>query len=170
MTGQPRRVERMASSADGWETWRFLPARGLNRFYPSGLWTVTATAKAADGSTVTRHTTFQLRRATRLTSAHVSKIRGQKAVRLSGELDRVDPAGYSDYAAFAGTKVEIMHRKPNGVVWTKVGTATTGRDGGFARVIPNRARGWWQLRFPGNKHYAPGWGPAVHIAGQKKGH
>ncbi|MFI6478131.1 hypothetical protein ACIBH1_09375 [Nonomuraea sp. NPDC050663] len=147
-------VMRHAMAPGDWETWRFLPARGLNRFYPTGVWTITATARTETGVRAVAYSTFTLRRETRLTSVRAARVRGVKAVRLSGALNRVDPKGYTDYAPFAGTRLEILHRRPRSQEWTAAGTATTRRDGGFSRTVSGRARGWWQIRYTGSAHYA----------------
>ncbi|WP_327091858.1 hypothetical protein OIE66_14910 [Nonomuraea sp. NBC_01738] len=139
---------------DGWETWRFLPEKGLNRFYPSGTWTIAATARSADGRTVTEYATFRLRRETRLTSVKTSKVRGAHAVRLRGQLSRIDPQGYTDFAAFGNQRVEILHRRDGARTWDQVAVATTAASGGFTRTVRGVAGGHWKVRFPGNSHYA----------------
>ncbi|GAA4085472.1 hypothetical protein GCM10022248_63990 [Nonomuraea soli] len=145
---------RHAAAPGDWETWRFLPARGLNRFYPTGVWTITATARTEAGVRAVAYSTFTLRRETRLASVRATRVRGVKAVRLSGALNRVDPQGYTDYAPFAGTRLEILHRRPRSQEWTTAGTATTRRDGSFSRTVSGRAKGWWQIRYTGSAHYA----------------
>ncbi|WP_214324067.1 hypothetical protein [Nonomuraea sediminis] len=146
---------RLAHAGDGWETWRFLPQKGLNRFYPAGPWTITATAKGADGEVVTQYASFQLRRETRLTSVRVGKARETHGVRLSGWLNKVDPSGYSDYVPFGGQKVEILYRKEATDIWEVAGTAVTKSTGAFGRTIQDRPNGYWRIRFPGTGHYAP---------------
>lgn len=140
---------------DGWETWRFLPEKGLNRFYPAGPWTITATARGDAGETVTQYSSFQLRRETRLTSVHVGKARETHGVRLSGWLNKVDPSGYSDYVPFGGQQVEILYRKQDTDAWEVAGTTVTKSTGAFGRTIQDRTGGYWRIRFPGTGHYAP---------------
>ncbi|MFI6316007.1 hypothetical protein ACIBG8_00730 [Nonomuraea sp. NPDC050556] len=139
---------------EGWETWRFLPARGLNRYYPSGAWTITATAADADGRTVTEHSTFYLRRETQLSSVRADKVKGARAVRLRGELSRVDPEGYRAYAPFPRQRLEILYRAAQTASWTEVGTAVTRGSGRFMTTIQGRAKGYWRVRYPGTNHYA----------------
>ncbi|MFI6603015.1 hypothetical protein ACIBHX_42815 [Nonomuraea sp. NPDC050536] len=149
-----RAVPGAEMQADEWETWRFLPEKGLNRFYPAGAWTITATAKGADGQTVTKYTSFQLRRETRLTSVRVGKARTAQGVRLRGSLNKVDPSGYSDYVPFGGQTVEILYRKETTDSWDLAGTTVTKSTGAFGRTIQGRPGGYWRLRFPGTAHYA----------------
>lgn len=140
--------------ADEWETWRFLPARGLNRFYPAGAWTITATAKDEHGQVVTEYQTFELKHQTRLRSVEAERVHGKRGVRLQGTLTRVDPRGYTDYAPFAGQRLEIEHRREGGD-WAKAATVTTTATGRFARTLPARAHGTWRVRFEGTNKYAP---------------
>ncbi|MEU8249590.1 hypothetical protein [Nonomuraea sp. NPDC048916] len=140
---------------DGWETWRFLPDKGLNRFYPAGTWTVTATAKGADGTTVTEYASFQLRRQTRLTAVRASRARGAESVRVEGSLTRVGPKGVVDYAPFAGQEVEILWRQDSTGAWQRAGVATTGERGDFGATVTGRSGGYWRARYPGTGHYAP---------------
>ncbi|MEV0595190.1 hypothetical protein [Nonomuraea cavernae] len=139
---------------EAWETWRFLPDKGLNRFYPAGTWTVTATARGADGATVTDYASFQLRRDTRLTGVQVGRARGSESVRVNGSLTRVGPKGLADYAPFAGQEVEILRREGTTGSWERVGTATTGERGDFTRTVQGHSGGYWQVRYPGTGHYA----------------
>lgn len=146
--GPPLRI------GDGWETWRFLPSQGLTRFYPSGVWTITATARAEDGSTVTARSTFNLRHETRLAELQIAKVAGARAVRLSGTLRRVDPQGYADYAPFGNQRLEISYRRTEGEEWQRVATADTSATGRFERRLPGRLHGLWQVRYPGSDAYA----------------
>ncbi|GGO76280.1 hypothetical protein GCM10012289_53280 [Nonomuraea cavernae] len=140
--------------AEAWETWRFLPDKGLNRFYPAGTWTVTATAKGADGATVTEYASFQLRRDTRLTGVRVARARGSESVRVNGSLTRVGPKGLADYAPFTGQEVEILRRQGTTGSWERAGTATTGERGDFTGTVQGRTGDYWQVRYPGTGHYA----------------
>lgn len=149
-TSYPARL----GGAGGWETWRFLPARGLNRYYPSGPWTITVTAVSRDGASVTEHATFNLRKETRLTVERARKIKDTRAVRLRGELTRVDPQGFGSYAPFGGQRLEVLYRESSGSSWEKVSTATTRGSGRFAKRVSGRAKGYWRVRFPGTDHYA----------------
>lgn len=150
---------------DGWETWRFLPEKGLTRFYPSGTWTIAATAKGFDGESVTEYATFQLRRETRLTSVEADKVPGEQAVRLSGTLSRVDPEGFTEYSPYGKQEVEILYRKEDGDQWEERGVATTTSTGKFGRMVKGTVRGQWRARFAGGEHYAPE-ASAVHEIGK----
>lgn len=147
-TGEP--IER-----DGaWETWRFLPSQGLNRFYPAGVWTITATARAEDGTSTTAYAAFNLRRDTKLSSVRVTPSRGTKGVRVSGSLHRVDPNGVSDFAPYAKQRLQIFYRRTKDAEWQSIGTATTGETGQFERQLPGREHGLWRVRFAGTEAYA----------------
>ncbi|WP_449065806.1 hypothetical protein [Planomonospora algeriensis] len=137
----------------GWRTWRFLPERRLNRWYPTGQWTVTATAKGDDGHRVVRHAGFRLRHATDFTALQVR--RADRGVQVRGVLNRIDPEGYLDYAPFPRQRVEILHRPERGADWTKVATATTDRGGRFIRKVRGHRGGEWRVRFPGTSRHAP---------------
>ncbi|GAA0919798.1 hypothetical protein [Nonomuraea longicatena] len=139
---------------DGAETWRFLPEKGLNRYYPSGVWTIAATAKAADGRTVTAYESFKLRRETRLTSVTALKVPGERAVKLRGVLTRVDPEGYTDYSPYGNQRMEIHYRRDADDVWQLMAAATTTTTGAFTRTVEGRVRGQWRASFPGTTHYA----------------
>lgn len=170
--GAARAPARFAGSAgereDEWATWSFLPGRGLNRFYPSGLWTVTATARSADGVTVLRQTSFRLRHETRVVSVRAAKVPGVKALRIQGKVERVDPEGYRDYATFPGVRVEILRRGPLETEWSRVAKATTKSDGRFSRTVKGRAAGWWRVRYPGDDDYAAGWTAEILVDPSKK--
>lgn len=140
--------------ADNWETWRFLPARGLNRYYPTGPWTITATAKGADGQVVTDYATFRLRHETRLATVRPQKVKGARAVRLRGQLSRVDPNGATSYAPFARQPVEILYRGTSTGAWRKLGTVTTRASGKFGKSVPGLVKGFWRARYAGTDHYA----------------
>ncbi|MFD1930514.1 MULTISPECIES: hypothetical protein [Nonomuraea] len=137
-----------------WETWRFLPAQGLNRFYPAGPWTITATARAEDGTSVTAYASFNLRRDTKLSPVLIKGMRGGRGVRLSGSLHRIDPSGTTDYAPFAKQRLEIFYRRGTNGSWQRVGTVTTGDRGQFERRLAGRTQGTWRVRFPGTDSYA----------------
>ncbi|MBG0823829.1 hypothetical protein HS048_24210 [Planomonospora sp. ID91781] len=137
----------------GWRTWRFLPERRLNRWYPTGLWTVTATAKGEDGSRVVRHAGFRLRHATDFSALQLR--RADRGVQVRGVLNRIDPEGYLDYAPFPRQRVEILHRPEQGEEWTRVATATTDRGGRFIRKVRGYRGGEWRVRFPGTNRHAP---------------
>ncbi|MEU8201344.1 hypothetical protein [Streptosporangium sp. NPDC049046] len=139
--------------ATGWETWRFAPERSLNRWYPAGPWTVSVTAKGADGAEVTGHTGFLLKRLTRF--GGVEAVREGSGVRVTGVLNRVDPQGDLDYAPFPGQPVEILHRPGEKAQWKKVAGATTDSRGHFTRAVDDRTGGEWRIRFQGTNHYAP---------------
>lgn len=138
---------------EGWVTWRFAPEKSLSRWYPAGPWTVSVTARGADGTEVTGHTGFLLKRLTRF--GGVEAVRGDSGVRVTGVLNRVDPQGDLDYAPFPGQPVEILHRPGEKAGWTKVAGATTDSHGRFARTVADRTGGDWRLRFQGTNHYAP---------------
>ncbi|MEV4109633.1 hypothetical protein [Nonomuraea sp. NPDC049695] len=142
-------------ASDGWATWRFLPDKRLNRYYPTGTWTITATAKGAHGSTVTEYASFQLRRATRLTSVTAEETGRSGAVRLSGSLRRVDPRGYTGYGPFAKQSLEILWRLGESSPWEKAGQTTTDASGAFETTVTGRAGGFWRVRYLGTGHYAP---------------
>ncbi|GIH77013.1 hypothetical protein Plo01_34420 [Planobispora longispora] len=156
----PRRLGQ-DDAGEGWETWRFLPETRLNRWYPAGLWTIVATARGTEGTTVTRHAEFWLKRETVFSA--VEAERKGRAVRVSGVLNRVDPQGYLDYAPFADRPVEILHRAGAREDWTTVATTTTDRQGIFAEKVRGHRRGQWRARFSGTDHYAPALS-AVHRA------
>ncbi|MFC4062077.1 hypothetical protein ACFOWE_27560 [Planomonospora corallina] len=137
----------------GWRTWRFLPERRLTRWYPTGLWTVTAVAKASDGTRVVRHSTFRLRHAADFSAVQVRREDG--AVRVRGVLNRLDPQGYLDYAPFPRQRVKIMHRPERGGAWEAVATAATDRTGRFTRKIRGHRGGEWRVYFPGTGRHAP---------------
>ena len=144
-----------ARMAGGWETWRFLPDKRLNRYYPAGTWTITATAKGRDGKTVTRYASFQLRRESRLSSVRVEKAAKGDGVRLRGSLTRVDPRGLTDYGPFAKQRLDILWRPDENSAWEKVGQATTDASGAFVQTVQGRTGGHWRVRFAGTGHYSP---------------
>ncbi|MFI9556657.1 hypothetical protein [Nonomuraea endophytica] len=139
---------------DGWQTWRFLPEKGLTRYYPSGTWTIAATATSPDGRSVTAYKTFKLRKETRLTSVQATKVPGTKAVRLRGVLTRVDPMGFTDYSPFGNQRMEILHRRDDKAPWKQEAVATTTELGKFGKTVLSSAKGQWRARFPGTGHYA----------------
>ncbi|PZG32287.1 hypothetical protein C1I98_29585 [Spongiactinospora gelatinilytica] len=149
-----------ARLASDWRTWRFLPAKALDRRYPAGRWTVTATAHGAGGEEVTARTSFWLRRETRLTSAEAVPAGGGRAgkVRVRGVLTRVDPKGLLDYAPFPEQEVVIEFRRPDGVQWTRLAIVTTDRRGRFARTVSapsaSAGTGRWRVRYTGSGRYA----------------
>jgi hypothetical protein len=138
---------------EAWRTWRFLPKKALDRRYPAGRWTVTATARDGLGAEVTRYTSFWLKRDTKFADFKVERIGRERAVRVSGRLQRVDPKGFIDFAPYPGKEVEILHRSPGGVQWTRVATATTGDNGRFSRRVAGRTDGDWRARFAGTSHH-----------------
>ncbi|MEU4233091.1 hypothetical protein AB0F17_53115 [Nonomuraea sp. NPDC026600] len=140
---------------DNWQTWRFLPDKVLNRFYPSGTWTIIATATGDDGTSVTRHQTFQLKRETKLSSVRAERAGAPDSVRLHGSLTRVDPRGYAEYAPFADQRVEVLWRAEADDEWERVAVATTGETGDFAKTVQGRVGGYWRARYLGTDHYAP---------------
>ncbi|MDF5753760.1 hypothetical protein [Spongiactinospora sp. TRM90649] len=150
-----------------WQTWRFLPSKDLDRRYPAGYWTVTATAHGAGGETVSERASFVLRRETRLTSAEVILAGGRRTegVRVRGVLTRVDPKGMVDYAPFPGQEVLIERRRPDGVQWTRLATATTDRRGRFARMVTASPSGQWRIRFDGTTRYAAKTSAAMEVSG-----
>ncbi|MEU6741781.1 hypothetical protein [Streptosporangium sandarakinum] len=140
----------------GWETWRFLPDKQLNRWYPVGPWMVIATARGADGASATGYARFELKRATRFSS--IEAVREGRDVKVTGVLNRVDPQGYLDYAPFPGQPVEILHREEGREGWTTAASATTDRQGRFTRRMPGAARGGggdWRIRYAGTPGHAP---------------
>ncbi|MFI6390459.1 hypothetical protein [Nonomuraea sp. NPDC050540] len=148
---------------DGWQTWRFLPEKGLTRYYPSGTWTIVATATSPDGRSVTAYKTFKLRKETRLTSVQATKVAGTKAVRLRGVLTRVDPMGFTDYAPFGNQRMEILHRRDEKSPWKQEAVATTSELGKFGKTVLGPAKGQWRARFPGTGHYAAELSSVEHI-------
>ncbi|MFI6926848.1 hypothetical protein ACIBIZ_43420 [Nonomuraea spiralis] len=145
-----------ARMAGDWETWRFLPDKKLNRFYPTGTWTITATAGGANGATVTEYASFQLRRATQLSSVRVERSpKSAAGVRLRGSLTRIDPRGFIDFGPYAKQRLELQWRAEGSATWEDVGETTTDAAGAFIRTVPFRRGGLWRVRFPGNTHYAP---------------
>ncbi|MGI5487450.1 hypothetical protein [Microtetraspora malaysiensis] len=142
----------------GWEKWRFQPEVGLSRWYPSGQWTVVATAKGANGAAVNSYTTFYLRRATRFEGVNVN--RGGDGTRVTGTLMRVDPQGQVDYRPFAGREVTIRFRESGAADWKDMGTAVTNKDGWFESRVPAKTAGTWQVEFGGTAHYASDTGVA----------
>jgi hypothetical protein len=158
----PRLVWRLGASpvarmADGWETWRFLPDKKLTRFYPTGTWTITATAKGPTGATVTEYASFQFRRGTKLSAVRAEKSVGGSGsgVRLRGSLSRIDPRGLTDYGPFAKQPLEILWRADTTATWEQIGTATTDAAGAFVSKVAARPGGFWRIRYPGTGHYAP---------------
>ncbi|MGV9600481.1 hypothetical protein ACWDR1_27855 [Streptosporangium sandarakinum] len=140
----------------GWETWRFLPDKQLNRWYPAGPWMVIATVRGAGGASATGYARFELKRATRFSS--IEAVREGRDVKVTGVLNRVDPQGYLDYAPFPGQPVEILHREEGRESWTTAASATTDRQGRFTRRMPGAARGGggdWRIRYAGTSGHAP---------------
>ncbi|NUW32162.1 hypothetical protein HTZ77_12065 [Nonomuraea sp. SMC257] len=138
-----------------WQTWRFLPDKGLTRNYPAGTWTVTATATGADGATTTKYSTFQLRRETKLDGVRVTPTTDGSAVRFAGSLNRLGPKGVADYAPFAEQPVDILWRPDGGSTWEEVAEVTTGEGGAFATDVAGRTGGSWRVRYEGTPRYAP---------------
>ncbi|MBN6055516.1 hypothetical protein JYK22_26515, partial [Nonomuraea sp. RK-328] len=138
-----------------WQTWRFLPDKGLTRYYPAGTWTVTATAVGADGATTTKYATFQLRRETKLDGVRVTSAPDGSAVRFAGSLNRLGPKGVADYAPFAEQPVDILWRPDGGSAWEEVAEVTTGEGGAFAKDVEGRTGGSWRVRYEGTARYAP---------------
>ncbi|MET7331839.1 hypothetical protein [Nonomuraea sp. NPDC005650] len=143
-----------ARMANGWETWRFLPDKQLNRFYPTGIWTISVTARGAGGRAVTEYASFQFRRDTKLTSVRADKLEGSDLVRLRGSLRRVDPRGYTDYGPFARQQLEILWRGDESTAWEQIGQTTTDASGTFEATVTGRSGGLWRVRYPGTGHYA----------------
>ncbi|WP_157530249.1 hypothetical protein [Microtetraspora niveoalba] len=149
---QSTQGDRATGRFTGWEKWRFQPETALSRWHPSGQWTVVATAKGANGATVSSYTTFYLRRATRLEGVSVN--RDADGARVTGTLLRVDPNGQVDYRPFAGRDVRLRFREEGSSDWKDMGTATTDKDGWFEGRAPVKTAGTWQVEFPGSAHYA----------------
>ncbi|WP_043628018.1 hypothetical protein [Nonomuraea candida] len=143
-----------ADTPDGWQTWRFLPDKRLNRFYPAGTWTITATAKGANGRTVTQYASFELKRETKLSAVRAEKSARADGVRLRGSLTRVDPRGLTDYGPFGKQRLEVLWRPDASSAWTRVGETTTDAAGAFVGTVKGRTGGYWRVRFPGTGHYA----------------
>ncbi|SEH00763.1 hypothetical protein SAMN05444920_117194 [Nonomuraea solani] len=139
----------------GWQTWRFLPDKRLNRYYAAGTWTITVTAKGPGGTTITEYAAFDLKRETKLTSVTADKAaRSNGGVRLRGSLTRVDPRGLTDHGPFGKQPIEILWRPDATSAWEKVGHATTDAAGAFVATVPGRTGGYWRARYPGTSHYA----------------
>ncbi|MGP3932748.1 hypothetical protein [Nonomuraea sp. KM88] len=151
--GSPARSATPASAAEGWETWRFLPDKRLNRYYPTGTWTIAATATGRGGTTVTEYESFQFRRNTKLASVRVDGTAGGK-VRLRGSLTRVDPRGLTDYGPFSRQKLDILWRADESSDWERIGEVRTDAAGSFATTVSGRTGGFWRVRYPGTGHYA----------------
>ncbi|MCK2216479.1 hypothetical protein MF672_022125 [Actinomadura sp. ATCC 31491] len=143
-----------AGTSGGWETWRFLPDKKLSRYYPTGTWTVTATARGRDGRTVTEYAAFQFRRATRLSPVHTDQAKSGDGVRVRGTLTRVDPRGLTDYGPFGRQRLEILWRPDESAAWEPVGEAVTDAAGAYVSTITGRTKGYWRVRYPGTGHYA----------------
>ncbi|GGP08951.1 hypothetical protein LDL08_13795 [Nonomuraea glycinis] len=139
----------------GWQTWRFLPDKPLNRYYPAGTWTITATAKGPNGTSVTSYASFQLRRESKLSTVRVARAGDAQGVRLSGSLTRLDPRGTTDFSPFARQRVEILWREDATGAWRRVAEATTTASGAFHRTVSGRPGGDWRVRYLGTGHYAP---------------
>ncbi|MET9070293.1 hypothetical protein [Streptosporangium sandarakinum] len=149
-------AEPATEAGGGWETWRFLPDKQLNRWYPAGPWMVIATVRGAGGASATGYARFELKRATRFSS--IEAVREGRDVKVTGVLNRVDPQGYLDYAPFPGQPVEILHREEGRESWTTAASATTDRQGRFTRRMPGAARGGggdWRIRYAGTSGHAP---------------
>jgi hypothetical protein len=153
-----------ARMADGWETWRFLPDKRLNRYYPAGTWTITATAKGKDGKTAVQYASFELKRESRLSSVRAEKSARGDGVRLRGSLTRVDPRGLTDYGPFAKQRLEILWRPDTTSAWEKAGQATTDASGAFVQTVQGHTGGYWRVRYTGTGHYAPDNSKAHQIA------
>ncbi|MEU8059297.1 hypothetical protein [Microbispora bryophytorum] len=145
-----RPVRRISSGE--WETWRFLPDKPLSRWYPSGPWTVTATAVNAQGEQAVARVEFNLRRATEIEGLKV--VRDGDDVRVTGTLLRVDPVGKVDYRPFAGQRVRIRFRPAGSSHWKTVGEAVTRRDGWFSARVRADGEGAWRAEYPGTSRYA----------------
>ncbi|MDA0632877.1 hypothetical protein OUY22_05560 [Nonomuraea sp. MCN248] len=153
--GSVRAVEAPVASrpvADGWQTWRFLPDKRLNRYFPTGTWTVAVTARGAGGAEVTEYASFELRRETRLSPVRAE--RDGRGVRLSGRLTRLDPRGRAGYVPFRGQRVEFLWRRDASQDWERVAVAQTTGAGAFSRTVSGRDGGEWRARFPGTAHEA----------------
>ncbi len=135
-----------------WETWRFLPDKPLSRWYPSGPWTVTATAVNARGERAVARAGFNLRRATEIEGLKV--VRDGDGVRVTGTLLRVDPVGKVDYRPFAGQRVRICFRPAGSSRWKTVGDAVTRRDGWFTARVRADGEGAWRAEYAGTSRYA----------------
>lgn len=142
------------SGGDGteWEIWRFLPQKALSRWYPSGLWTITVTAKNEEDRVVTARTAFSLRRATRLEGVKV--VRNGDGVRITGTLLRVDPKGRVDYRPFGKQRVIFSFRPAGADDWQVMGDAVTRKDGWFSARLNDAGDGQWRAEYGGNNHYA----------------
>ncbi|MEU6411108.1 hypothetical protein [Microbispora sp. NPDC046933] len=146
-----RRPARRTSSGE-WETWRFLPDKPLSRWYPSGPWTVTATAVNARGERAVARVGFNLRRATEIEGLKVA--RDGDAVRVTGTLLRVDPVGKVDYRPFPGQRVRICFRPAGSSRWKTVGETVTRRDGWFTARVRADGEGTWRAEYAGTSRYA----------------
>ncbi|GAA4592821.1 hypothetical protein GCM10023194_55590 [Planotetraspora phitsanulokensis] len=135
-----------------WETWLFLPERPLSRWYPSGPWTVTATARNAEGNVVTYRTIFFLKRQTALEGVNV--VRSDNQVRITGTLLRVDPLGRVDYRPFEGQEIALAFRPSGSGTWRTMGTAVTDKNGWFSSRHRGMGDGVWRAEYAGTGHYA----------------
>ncbi|SDR25622.1 hypothetical protein [Thermostaphylospora chromogena] len=145
-TGRP------VETRNGWEVWRFLPTEGLDRWHPAGRWTVTAVATGREGDTAVSHAAFHLRRETRFEGLTVRRT--DDGVRVSGALKRLTARLDTDFAGYPDRRVQILHRDPDGVQWTRMADAVTGKGGRFTRTLYQRLDGDIRVRFGGTGRYA----------------
>lgn len=143
---------RAIGTRDGWEVWRFLPAEGLDRWHPAGRWTVTAIATGRDGDTAVSHAAFHLKRETRFTELTVKRT--DDGVHVSGALNRLTARLDTDFAGYPGRRVQILHRDPDGVQWTRMADTVTGKGGRFSQTLYQRLDGDIRVRFGGTDRYA----------------
>ncbi|MEV5410630.1 hypothetical protein AB0K60_17530 [Thermopolyspora sp. NPDC052614] len=140
----------------GWETWRFRAPVRLSRLYPPGVWTVEARVRGTSGRQAVEHETFLLRGVTRLRDLRVTPERAkQDAVRVSGRLTRLDPAGLSGQRGFRGRQVAIQRLDPRTGAWRTAAWTVTGRDGEFAASVPGRDAVRWRVVYEGDDRHAP---------------
>lgn len=69
---------------------------------------------------------------------------------VGGRLTRLSPR--YGYVGYAGKTVEVWFR-PVGGAWSRLGSATTGVDGRWARAFRASVDGTWQARFAGTPHH-----------------
>ncbi|GII51719.1 hypothetical protein Pth03_01080 [Planotetraspora thailandica] len=150
--GLPMSTTSANRSRSEWETWMFLPEKPLSRWYPSGQWTVTATARDATGAVAVSRTMFFLKRETTLEGVNV--VRQAGGVRVTGTLLRVDPLGRVDYRPFPGQPVVLRFRPAGSQIWRTMRTTVTDRNGWFAGRLNGQGDGLWRAEYAGTRHYA----------------
>ncbi|WP_283132903.1 hypothetical protein [Rhizohabitans arisaemae] len=154
VSSSPSRTGRRSSGE--WQTWRFLPAKALDKRYPPGRWTVTVTATDDAGTSATRSVHFWLKRNAGITgfSADPEPVRRNGQLTLRGRLTRLEPSVHGGYVNWGGQRVYIEFREHGGETWERVASAVTERDGRFTVTLRPIEDGTWRAVFPGTVEYA----------------